>query len=203
MAINKRGRPRKDMPKKTDNISTKIKPEEIPPMENKPPEEVGISKEQVEAINKGIENGEQAKVEGKVLSMFPEGVFKAEEPKAEPVKENEVPKEPSAKEVKLDAQPFNLTMCIDTVSSLIIFFLFPSIDPSIIELTSAELKYYGELERKCGIKFEVNSPWFFAGALFMTYAGKVKTLLMLNRAMKESEAEEKAKQEIKDDKKAA
>lgn len=188
--------------KKAETIEA-VKPEVIPAKEKEQPPIVKEAEEllslaQIQEKNKSIESGEQAQphINGKDKIDFPEGVFPTPpEPKLDE-QGKELPAVPEPpKKVDLKGRPFNLTIAIDTLVGMVCMFLFTKIDHTILDLTNAEKIYFSELEVKCGINFEINSPWFYFGALTMCYAGKVKTLFMLNKMAKEEAEKEKIEKE--------
>ena len=79
-------------------------------------------------------------------------------------------------------------------------FIFKNIDSTILDLTNDEKIYFSQLEEKCGIKFEINSPWFYFGALAMCYMGKAKVLFLMNKMAKEEKKLEEEKKKAEQEK---
>lgn len=156
--------------------------------------------EQILEANKVIESAEQATVpksNGEKID-FPEGVIPPPPQEKLDSQGNVIPPEPA--KVDLKGKPFNLTICIDTFIGMICMFIFKNFDSTLLDLTNDEKIYFSQLEEKCGIKFEIDSPWFYFGALSMCYMGKIKTIYMLNKMAKEEKRieEERKKKEEKE-----
>lgn len=120
-------------------------------------------------------------------SDFPSGAF--EEPdddNAENIedKTSENPENVTKEKEKPDT-PLSVTYMIDSLFGFVGIYFFDG--PQGLTLTPTELKFYENLEKRCGVEVFINSPYFFFGMLGICYSGKIVMLIRAKRKIKEIE----------------
>lgn len=66
-----------------------------------------------------------------------------------------------------DEVGLSLTFVINSIAALVSLFLFANMED--LCLSTKEVDYYTDMERRCGVKFNINSPVFYFSMIVIAY----------------------------------